>query len=85
MARYPRCHRLRLPTVPGTPGLLPDLRSPSVRRDRVHRVHFATRAQARSAIFEFIEVFHNRQRRHSTIGMVSPAEFERDYARALSS
>jgi putative transposase len=50
-----------------------------------HRVRFVTRAQARSSIFEFIEVFYNRQRRHSTIGMVSPAEFQRDYARALTS
>lgn len=57
----------------------------TLKRELVHRQRFATRAQARSAIFEFIEVFYNRQRRHSTIGMVSPAEFERDYARALTS
>lgn len=57
----------------------------TLKRELVHRVRFATRAQARSAIFEFIEVFYNRQRRHSTIGMVSPAEFEKDYARALTS
>ena len=47
----------------------------------MHRVRFTTRIQARPAVFEFVEVFYNRQRRHSTIGMVSPAEFERDYAR----
>lgn len=35
----------------------------TLKRELVHRVHFATRAQARSAIFEFIEVFYNRQRR----------------------
>jgi hypothetical protein len=29
-----------------------------------------------AAIVEFIEVFYNHQRRHSTIGMVSPAEFD---------
>ena len=57
----------------------------TLKRELCHRVRFATRAQARSAIFEFIEVFYNRQRRHSTIGMVAPAEFERDYARALTS
>jgi putative transposase len=57
----------------------------TLKRELVDRRRFATRAEARSAIFEFIEVFYNRQRRHSTIGMVSPAEFERDYARALTS
>ena len=49
----------------------------TIKRELVHRHRFATRAAARSAIFEFIEVFYNRRRRHSTIGMVSPAEFER--------
>lgn len=57
----------------------------TLKRELCHRVHFRTRAQARSAIFEFVEVFYNRRRRHSTIGMVSPVEFERDYARALTS
>jgi len=33
-------------------------------------------AQARSAIFEYIEVFYNRWRRHSYLGYMSPAEFE---------
>jgi putative transposase len=57
----------------------------TLKRELVRRVRFTTRTQARSAIFEFVEVFYNRQRRHSTIGMVSPAEFERGYARALTS
>lgn len=37
---------------------------------------FATRAEARTAIFDFIEVWYNRQRLHSTLGYLSPAEFE---------
>ncbi len=37
---------------------------------------FATRAEARTALFDYIEVFYNRQRRHSTLGYVSPAAFE---------
>jgi len=57
----------------------------TLKRELVRRVRFQTRAEARSAIFEFVEVFYNRQRRHSTIGMVSPAEFERHYALALTS
>ena len=38
---------------------------------------FASRAQARTAIFEYIEVFYNRFRRHSALGYLSPLEFER--------
>jgi putative transposase len=38
---------------------------------------FATRGQARAAIFEYLEVFYNRVRRHSSLGFVSPAEYER--------
>lgn len=37
---------------------------------------FATHALARTAIFEYIEVWYNRQRLHSTLGYLSPAEFE---------
>ena len=40
-------------------------------------VAFATRDQARGAIFEYLDVFYNRVRRHSSLGFVSPAEFER--------
>jgi len=38
---------------------------------------FDTRGQARAALFEYLEVFHNRVRLHSSLGYVSPAEFER--------
>lgn len=37
---------------------------------------FATHATARTTIFEYIEVWYNRQRLHSTLGYLSPAEFE---------
>jgi transposase InsO family protein len=40
------------------------------------RQHYRTRAQARASVFEFIEVFYNRTRLHSTLGYCSPAEFE---------
>jgi putative transposase len=40
---------------------------------------FATRDQARAAIFEYLEVFYNRVRRHSSLGFLSPEEFERAY------
>lgn len=38
--------------------------------------HYRTRAQARSSVFEYIEVFYNRTRLHSTLGYRSPVEFE---------
>jgi len=37
---------------------------------------FATHAEARTTIFEYIEVWYNRQRLHSTLGYLSPVEFE---------
>jgi transposase InsO family protein len=42
----------------------------------VHHCDFVTREQARSAIFDYIEIFYNRQRRHQTLGYVSPMQFE---------
>lgn len=38
--------------------------------------HFSTREDARRTVFEYIEVFYNRQRRHSYLNYQSPAEFE---------
>jgi transposase InsO family protein len=40
---------------------------------------FATRAEARTAIFEYIEVFYNRQRLHSALGYLSPEQFEQQF------
>jgi len=40
---------------------------------------FATRDQARAVIFEYLEVFYNRVRRHSSLGFLSPVEFERTH------
>lgn len=45
----------------------------------VHNVIFTTKASAEFAIAEWIEVFYNGRRRHSSIGHVAPAEFERRY------
>jgi transposase InsO family protein len=48
----------------------------SLKKELVHDADFATRAEARAAIFEYIEVFYNGQRRHSSLGYVSPTEYE---------
>jgi transposase InsO family protein len=42
----------------------------------IYQEDYATREQARRSIFEYIEVFYNRQRRHSAIGYMSPETFE---------
>ena len=49
----------------------------TLEKDLVHRVRFRTRAKARVRLFEYIEMFYNPKRRHSSIGGVSPIEFER--------
>ncbi|RJF75225.1 hypothetical protein D3875_01545 [Deinococcus cavernae] len=41
-----------------------------------NRPTFGASPEARTQVFEFIEVFYNRQRRHSTLGFLSPLEFE---------
>ena len=48
----------------------------TLKRELVHHRHYATRDDATRDIFEYIEVFYNRQRRHSTLGYHSPAEYE---------
>ncbi len=49
----------------------------SLKKELIHGEDFATRAEARAAIVEYIEVFYNTKRRHSSLGYVSPAEYER--------
>ena len=49
----------------------------------IDRESFRTRSHARMAVFSFIEGFYNPRRRHSTLGDLSPAEFERHHAQHL--
>ncbi len=48
----------------------------TLKRELVHEARYATRDEARKAIFEWIEVFYNRQRLHSSLGYRSPADYE---------
>ena len=41
---------------------------------------FSSRSAARAALFDYIEIFYNRQRRHTSIGGISPAEAEQQFA-----
>ena len=46
----------------------------SLKTEHVHQVRFRTREEAKTAVFEYIEIFYNRQRLHSAIGYRTPAE-----------
>jgi len=48
----------------------------TLKTELVNHEHYATHAQARASIFEYIEVFYNRKRIHSMLGYVSPEAFE---------
>jgi transposase InsO family protein len=49
----------------------------SLKNELVHEERYRSREQARLSIFEYIEVFYNRRRRHSTLDYLSPLDFER--------
>jgi putative transposase len=47
----------------------------SLKNELTHHQHYETRAHAKAAVQEYIEIFYNRQRRHSRLGYLSPAVF----------
>ncbi len=49
----------------------------SLKKELIHHEDYATREEAKASIFEYIEVFYNRVRRHFSLGYQSPNEFER--------
>lgn len=48
----------------------------SLKKELIHHENYQTRAEARASVFEYIEVFYNRVRRHSALGYLSPVEYE---------
>jgi putative transposase len=48
----------------------------SLKKELTHQEDYQTRAEARASIFEYIETFYNPKRRHSSLGYVSPAQYE---------
>ncbi len=50
-----------------------------MKKELVHGRSWPTKAELRTEVFEYIELFFNRRRRHSTLGMLSPAQFERNH------
>ena len=53
----------------------------TIKKERIYRQSWPTRPEARAAVFEYIEGWYNPRRRHSTLGYLSPVEFERHHAR----
>ncbi len=51
----------------------------SIKDECVHRTVYHSRDDARQSLFEYLEVFYNRQRRHSSLGYLSPAAFEQQW------
>jgi len=56
----------------------------TIKLELVYESEWATRSEARAAIFEYLEVFYNRERLHSSLGYLSPAAFERHHEESLA-
>jgi putative transposase len=48
----------------------------TLKTEHIYFENYSTREQAKQSIFEYVEVFYNRQRRHSTLGYLSPVAYE---------
>ena len=48
----------------------------TLKLELVYRAKFTSRSHARSEIFDYIEIFYNRQRRHTSLRGLSPTQFE---------
>ena len=48
----------------------------SLKTEEVYFNYYNSQAEARRNVFEYIEVFYNRKRRHSYLGYISPGDFE---------
>ena len=53
-----------------------------MKEERLNRRRYRTRNEARAEVFDYIERLYNPKRRHSTLGGISPAEFEKAAKRA---
>ncbi len=51
----------------------------TLKLELVYQTQWRTREEARSALFEYLELFYNRQRRHSALGYLSPNQFEQHH------
>jgi putative transposase len=56
-----------------------------LKRERISRRVYTTRSDARSDVYNYIEMFYNSQRRHSSADDLSPVEFEQRHSQRLKS
>lgn len=56
----------------------------TLKTEVAYQTRWSTRVQARSEVFEYIEMFYNRRRRHSALGYLCPDEFERRQRRKMA-
>ena len=56
-----------------------------LKRERIKRKIYTSRQDARSDVFDYIEMFYNAKRRHGFNNQLSPVEFEKRYAMSLQS
>jgi transposase InsO family protein len=50
----------------------------TIKKELVHQQSWPSRRDLSSAVFDYIKAFYNRQRRHSTLGYLSPEEYKRE-------
>jgi len=79
-----RCRRAQIRQSMGSVGdcfanALAESFFATVAGDLLSNQCFRSHAQARTALFTYLEVFYNRQRRHSALGYLTPEDFERRY------
>lgn len=55
----------------------------TLKRELVYRRNYTSHAEARQDIFEYIEVWYNRRRKHSAIGYMSPVEYEQQWRKSI--
>jgi len=56
-----------------------------LKRERIKKKIYGTREEARSDIFDYIEIFYNSKRRHGSSDQMSPTEYENQYYQRLGS
>jgi transposase InsO family protein len=56
----------------------------SLKRERVYQRQYRTKIEAQQEIFQYMEVWYNRKRRHSTLGYLSPEQYEQHYQYQLA-
>ena len=51
----------------------------TLKKELINRRSWPSKAELRTEVFDYIEVFYNRERRHSTLGQLSPAQYEKSH------